>query len=73
MLLPDRRGNNRIDSLRNVVCDPRVALMFLVPGSGNALRINGRATISVDDGLLDSFAVKGKAPRSVMVVGVGEI
>ena len=73
LLLPDRRGNNRIDSLRNVVRDPRVALMFLVPGSGNALRVHGRAAISVDEALLASFAVKGKPPRSVMVVEVTEI
>ncbi|MEX3009502.1 pyridoxamine 5'-phosphate oxidase family protein [Hoeflea sp. TYP-13] len=73
LLLPDRRGNNRIDSLRNVVRDPRVALMFLVPGLGNALRINGRAVVSVDGALLESFTVKGKAPRSVMIVDVSEI
>ncbi|MEM9104390.1 MAG: pyridoxamine 5'-phosphate oxidase family protein [Pseudomonadota bacterium] len=73
LLLPDRRGNNRIDSLRNVVRDPRVALMFLIPGSGNALRVHGRAQISIDDGLLQNFAVKGKAPRSVLVIGVTEI
>ncbi|MDA4844331.1 pyridoxamine 5'-phosphate oxidase family protein [Hoeflea poritis] len=73
LYLPDRRGNNRVDSLRNVVRDPRVALMFLVPGSGNALRVNGRAVISIDPELLDRFAVKGKAPRSVMVITVQEI
>ncbi|MCY6380288.1 pyridoxamine 5'-phosphate oxidase family protein [Hoeflea prorocentri] len=73
LLLPDRRGNNRIDSLRNIVRDPRVALMFLVPGSGNALRINGRAVISTDQTLCDGFAVNGKAPRSVMVIEVGEV
>ncbi len=73
LLLPDRRGNNRIDSLRNVVRDPRVALMFLVPGSGNALRINGRAQITADAQLLESFAVKGKNPRSVMVITIDEI
>jgi len=73
LLLPDRRGNNRIDSLRNVVRDPRVALMFLVPGSGNALRVHGRAVISVDDALLESFSVNGKPPRSVMVVEIVEI
>ena len=70
LMLPDRRGNNRIDSLRNIIRDPRVALLFLVPGSGNTLRINGRATISVDPALLASFAVDGKAPRSVMVLAV---
>jgi PPOX class probable FMN-dependent enzyme len=73
LLLPDRRGNNRIDSLRNVVRDPRVALMFLIPGSGNALRVHGRAVISIDSALLESFAVKGKAPRSVMVIAVTEV
>jgi len=73
LLLPDRRGNNRIDSLINVVRDPRVALMFLIPGSGNALRVNGRAHIKTDPTLLASFEVEGKAPRSVMVIEVGEI
>lgn len=68
LALPDRRGNDRVDSLRNIVRDPRVALMFLVPGSGNALRINGRARITADAGLLASFAVDGKPPRSVAVI-----
>jgi len=73
LMLPDRRGNNRLDSLRNIVRDPRVALMFLIPGSGNAIRVNGRAHLSVDAGLLASFEVDGKTPRSVMVMTVGEI
>ncbi|WGD53364.1 pyridoxamine 5'-phosphate oxidase family protein [Bradyrhizobium sp. CB1650] len=73
LMLPDRRGNNRVDSLRNVVRDPRVALMFLIPGSGNAIRVNGRAHLSVDPDLLASFKVDGKAPRSVMVMTVEEI
>jgi uncharacterized protein len=73
LMLPDRRGNNRIDSLRNIVRDPRVALMFLVPGSGNAIRVNGRAHISVDPELLASFKVDDKAPRSVMVMTIEEI
>ena len=73
LMLPDRRGNNRIDSLRNIVRDPRVALMFLIPGCGNAIRVNGRAQISVDAELLASFKVDGKAPRSVMVMTVQEI
>ncbi|KQP40643.1 pyridoxamine 5'-phosphate oxidase [Methylobacterium sp. Leaf104] len=73
LVLPDRRGNNRIDSLRNVVRDPRVGLMFLIPGIGNALRVNGRAVIEDDPALLDSFAVDGKAPRTAMVVTVGEV
>lgn len=73
LLLPDRRGNNRVDSLLNVVRDPRVGLMFLIPGIGNALRVNGRAVIEDDAALLDSFAVEGKAPRSVMVITVREV
>jgi PPOX class probable FMN-dependent enzyme len=73
LMLPDRRGNNRIDSLRNVVRDPRVALMFLIPGCGNAIRVNGRAHISVAADLLASFKVDGKPPRSVMVMTVEEI
>ena len=73
LMLPDRRGNNRVDSLRNIVRDPRVSLMFLIPGSGNAVRANGRAYLSIDPELLASFKVEGKAPRSVMVMNVEEI
>jgi len=73
LMLPDSRGNNRVDSLRNIVRDPRVSLMFLIPGSGNAVRANGRACLSVDPELLASFKVEGKAPRSVMVMNVDEI
>lgn len=73
LMLPDRRGNNRVNSLRNIVRDPRVSLMFLIPGSGNAVRANGRACLSVDPELLASFKVEGKAPRSVMVMNVDEI
>lgn len=70
LLLPDRRGNNRTDSLRNVIRDPRVALLFLVPGMGETLRVNGRAHISVEPTLLARFEVDGKLPRSVLVVRV---
>jgi PPOX class probable FMN-dependent enzyme len=73
LLLPDRRGNNRIDSLRNLVRDPRMALLFLIPGSGSTLRLNGRAVISADPALLDRFAVAGKLPRSVMVITVEQV
>ncbi|WP_119679828.1 pyridoxamine 5'-phosphate oxidase family protein [Indioceanicola profundi] len=73
LMLPDRRGNNRVDSLRNIVRDPRVALLFLVPGSGTTLRVNGRAHLSTDATLLESFAVEGKPPRSVMVVAVESV
>jgi PPOX class probable FMN-dependent enzyme len=73
LMLPDRRGNNRIDSLRNIVRDPRVALLFLIPGAGSTLRVNGRAHLSDDAGLLASFQVEGKAPRTVIVMTVDEI
>ncbi len=73
LLLPDRRGNNRIDSLRNVVTDPRVALLFLIPGSGTTLRVNGRAEISVDAKRLSDLAVEGKAPRSVLVIHIDAV
>lgn len=70
VLLPDRHGNNRIDSLRNIVRDPRVGLMLLIPGSGNTLRLNGRARLRTDPDLLASFAVEGKAPRTVIEIAV---
>jgi len=70
LLLPDRRGNNRTDSLKNVIRDPRVGLLFLVPGSGTTLRVNGRAALSIDQELRASFAVEGKLPRTVMVITV---
>ena len=73
LMLPDRRGNNRIDSLRNIVRDPRVALLFLIPGSGNTLRINGRAHVSADPALVASFTMDGKAPRTVIVITVDEV
>ena len=68
VMLPDRRGNNRIDTLRNLVRDPRIALLFLIPGEGRTLRINGRARISIDPELCASFTMEGKAPRSVIVI-----
>ncbi|WP_046864486.1 pyridoxamine 5'-phosphate oxidase family protein [Microvirga massiliensis] len=73
LLIPDRRGNNRIDSLRNIVRDPRVALLFLVPGMGETLRVNGQAAISAVPDLLDSFSIDGKPPKSVLVVHVGAV
>jgi len=73
LLLPDWRGNNRIDSLLNIVRDPRVALMFLTPGSNTAMRINGRAVISVELALLESFEMDGRHPRSVTVVTIEEV
>ncbi len=73
LMLPDRRGNNRIDSLRNVVRDPRVALLFVIPGSGNTLRVNGRAHLTADPELLASFMMDGKPPRTVMVITVDTV
>ena len=73
LMMPDRRGNNRVDSLRNIVRDPRVALLFLIPGSGSTLRVNGRAHVSAEPDLLVSFKVEGKMPRTVIVMTVDEI
>ena len=73
LLLPDRRGNNRTDSLRNVISNPSVALLFMVPGVNETLRINGRAHVSVDPALLARFAVDGKLPRSVLVVKIDTV
>jgi len=68
VLIPDRRGNNRVDTLRNLVRDPRIALLFMIPGIGQTLRINGRAEIVVDPDLNASFAVNGKLPKCALVV-----
>ncbi len=73
LLLPDWRGNNRVDSLINIVRDPRVALMFLVPGSNTAMRVNGRAVISVEPALLESFEMDGRHPRSVTIITINEV
>ncbi|MEV8470056.1 pyridoxamine 5'-phosphate oxidase family protein [Ralstonia sp. UNC404CL21Col] len=70
LAIPDRPGNNRIDNLRNIVEDGRVSVLFIVPGVGETLRVNGTATISADPELLASFAVQGKLPRSVILVQV---
>jgi uncharacterized protein len=72
VMLPDWRGNNRVDSLSNIVRDPRVALMFLVPGSNTAMRINGRAIVAVEPSLLERFEMDGKHPRSVIVITIDE-
>lgn len=73
LLIPDRRGNNRIDSLRNIVENPAVGLLFLVPGVNETFRVNGRARISTDPALLAHFAVADKAPKAVLVVTVAEV
>ncbi|HEY0581869.1 MAG TPA: pyridoxamine 5'-phosphate oxidase family protein [Chloroflexota bacterium] len=73
LLLPDRRGNNRADSLKNIIRDPRMALLFLIPGSGTTLRVNGRAHLSIDPDLLASFAIEDKAPRAVIVIEIDSV
>lgn len=73
LLLPDRRGNNRIDSLRNLLHDPRLGLLFLLPGLGEMLRVNGTGAISIDPALLARFSVGGRPPRTVLVIRVAEV
>lgn len=73
VLIPDRRGNNRLDTLKNIVRDGRIALLFLIPGVGETMRINGKAALSAAPDLCASFAVKGKAPTTVIVVTVESI
>lgn len=73
LLLPDRRGNQRIDSLRNIVRDPRVALLFLLPGLGEALRVNGRARISASPSLCEALAEGGQPALSVLVLRVDSV
>jgi len=73
LAIPDRPGNNRIDGFRNIIRDPRIALLFLIPGVGETLRVNGRAVISIDPELMQSFAVNGKLPHSVLIVHIESI
>ncbi|MES1211292.1 MAG: pyridoxamine 5'-phosphate oxidase family protein, partial [Acidobacteriota bacterium] len=73
LLLPERRGNNRVDSLRNIVADPRVALLFLIPGVGETLRVQGRATLTAEPSLLQRCAVQGNLPRCVVVIHVESV
>ncbi len=72
LALPDRRGNNRLDALRDIVANPAVALLFLVPGAGEALRVNGTARITADPALRERFAERGKLPATVVLVSVRE-
>ena len=73
LLLPDRKGNNRIDSLRNIIADPQVALLFIIPGIGETLRVNGRASITTAPEVLERFRVEAALPRSVIVVKVDTV
>ncbi|WP_417515536.1 pyridoxamine 5'-phosphate oxidase family protein [Minwuia sp.] len=70
LMLPDRRGNNRVDSLRNIVRDPRISMIFMIPGIGETMRVTGTADLTVDPDLLESFAMDGKLPRSVIRIHV---
>jgi len=72
LLIPDRPGNKRVDSMTNLVDNPRIGLIFMIPGINETLRVNGSATISTDPTLLDSFVVEGRKPISVIVVKVEE-
>jgi len=73
LLLPDWRGNNRMDTLRNIVADGRISLMFFVAGSNNVIRVNGTAVVSLDPDLLARFEQKGRQPRSVVVIAIAEV
>ena len=73
LAIPDRPGNNRIDGFRNILRDPRIAVLFLIPGIGETLRVNGRASISIDPELMQGFAVNGKLPRSVLIVHIDTV
>jgi PPOX class probable FMN-dependent enzyme len=73
LLLPERRGNNRVDGLRNLLEDSRVALLFLIPGIGEMLRVSGRATISVDPALLGRFAMCERPPVCVLRVAIERV
>ena len=72
LLIPDRRGNNRLDTLHNLVRNPKIGLLFLVPGVHETFRVNGEAAISRDPALIDQFIMQGKPPRTVLVVTVKE-
>ena len=73
LLLPERRGNNRIDSLRNILVDPHIALLFLIPDVGETLRVNGQASISIEPALLQQFSMDGKLPKCVLIIKVENV
>ena len=72
LLLPDWRGNNRIDTLRNIVEDGRISLMFMIPGNKNVVRVNGRAVLTADSDMTGQFEQNGKHPKTVMVITIAE-
>ncbi|PHQ70596.1 MAG: hypothetical protein COB93_05105 [Sneathiella sp.] len=73
LVIPDRRGNNRLDSLKNIVSDPRVALLFLLPGIDETLRINGRAHLTTNPELIERFDINGKKPATVIIVEIESV
>lgn len=73
LAIPDRRGNNRLDTLRNIVVDPRVALLFLIPGYNETLRVNGQAYLTLDAELLETFEVNGKMPHTAIVIEIDQV
>ena len=73
LAMPDWRGNNRMDSLRNIVSDPRIALVFMVPGSNNVVRVNGEAKVTFNDDLRGRFSDRGRTPRCVIVINIVEV
>jgi PPOX class probable FMN-dependent enzyme len=73
LAMPDWRGNNRLDSLRNIVTDGRVSLMFMVPGSNNVVRVNGTASLTDDGDIRARFEKKGRVPTTVIIVKIGEV
>ncbi|HYF06777.1 MAG TPA: MSMEG_1061 family FMN-dependent PPOX-type flavoprotein, partial [Acetobacteraceae bacterium] len=73
ILIPDRRGNNRLDALRDILEDPRVTVIFLVPGASEVLRVHGTARITADPVLRARFVERGKEPTTVLAVAVTEL
>ncbi|MDA0240028.1 MAG: pyridoxamine 5'-phosphate oxidase family protein [Proteobacteria bacterium] len=73
LVVPDRAGNNRLDSLQNILRNPAVGLLFLIPGIGEVLRVNGKAEITDDPNILDAMAVKGKVPKTGIIINIEEV
>jgi uncharacterized protein len=73
LAIPDRPGNNRLDTLANIIANPNVGLLFIVPGFDDTLRVNGRASLVADPELLADMSVNGRAPRIAIVIKVDEV
>lgn len=73
LAIPDRPGNNRIDNLKNILVDGRVSILFMIPGMGESLRVNGHASITAEPEMLERFKVEGKLPRTVIVVTIDTV